>query len=61
MERKVTQIALERASEYNYTTLFALCEDGTMWMHEFVREEDWHWKRIKGIPERAETSALEER
>jgi hypothetical protein len=51
MERKVIQIAVERASEYNHTTLFALCEDGTMWLHEFDRQEDWHWTRIKGIPE----------
>jgi hypothetical protein len=51
MERKVIQIAVERASEYNHTTLFALCEDGTVWMHEFDRQEDWHWTRIKGISE----------
>ena len=57
MERKVIQIEVERASEYNHTTLFALCEDGTLWMHEFAREEDWHWKRIKGIPERVGTGA----
>jgi hypothetical protein len=59
MERKVIQIEVERASEYNHTTLFALCEDGTVWMHEFMRHpDDWHWKRIKGIPEREGASAF---
>jgi hypothetical protein len=52
MERKVIQIAVEGISEGSWATLFALCDDGSLWMYEFAgkAKENWEWVRIEGVP-----------
>jgi|GEM_PF-3731813 len=57
--RKVIQIASPPAAgphgnERNL--LFALCDDGTMWLGT-ESDEGWYWKAIENVPQVPMTSA----
>lgn len=59
-ERKIVQ--LSQAPVYNDVSIFALCDDGTLWTYDFRRIENYGtpWKQCMPIPQPAPTDAAGE-
>jgi hypothetical protein len=50
MKRKVIQIAAS-AGTLQYNTLYALCDDGTLWRQRVNSGGDGEWEKMRGVPQ----------
>lgn len=46
MRVRIVQIVAVPENEYNNAGLYALCEDGSLWLLIITREKGGIWKRI---------------
>jgi len=55
--RKIVQIACsDCVSEGDiYETLYALCDDGTLWLHQNnMAQGESYWQRVRSVPQASE-------
>lgn len=46
--RKIIQICVDGETDEQSGTLFALCDDGTVWQK--VNRKEYHWEQVESIP-----------
>ena len=52
MKRKIVQISSMSGFETTYPALLALCDDGTLWMHDFFYDAEVPWAQIQDVPQK---------